>query len=315
MSDRKDSITVEMSRPGERLDVYLRDRFPDVSRGTLQKLIDTGDVMVNGGAVKPTYSPKAGDAITVQWPEPKKLELLPEEIPLRILHEDSDLLVLNKQPGLVVHPGAGNYEHTLVNALLHHCEGELSGIAGYARPGIVHRLDKDTSGCLVIAKNDVAHLGLSDQFRNRSMEKIYHAILCGDLPNLKGEISASIARHPSHRRTMAVAEAGKGREARTSYRILERLRSATLAQIVLHTGRTHQIRVHFQHLGFPLVGDRVYGGRQNVRLKTQTNFSVARQMLHAYSLTFHHPRTQKTIHCTAPWPEDFKQAVLALRKS
>ena len=315
MSERKESITVELSQPGERLDVYLRARFPNTSRGTLQKLIDTGDVKVNARDVKPTYSPKAGDVITIQWPEPKKLELLPEEIPLRILFEDGDLLVINKQPGLVVHPGAGNYEHTLVNALLHHCEGQLSGIAGYARPGIVHRLDKDTSGCLVVAKNDIAHLGLSDQFRHRTIEKIYHAILCGDLPAPRGEISAAIARHRSRRRSMSVTEPGKGREARTSYRILERLRNATLVQVVLHTGRTHQIRVHFQHLGFPLAGDRVYGGKQNVRLKTQTGFSAERQMLHAYSLSFQHPRTRATIQCTAPWPNDFKNAVLALRKN
>ncbi len=315
MPDRTDSVTVDASQPGERLDVYLRTHFPAISRGTLQKLIDTGDIRVNQHEVKPTYSPRAGDVITITWPEPKKLELVAEPIPLCILHEDSDLLVLNKQPGLVVHPGAGNYEHTLVNALLHHCEGELSGIAGYARPGIVHRLDKDTSGCLVIAKNDTAHLGLSDQFRNRAVEKIYHAILCGDLPRPSGEISASIARHPSHRRSMAIVESGKGREARTSYRILERLRSATLVQVVLHTGRTHQIRVHFQHLGFPLAGDRVYGGKQNVRLKTQTNYTASRQMLHSYSLTFQHPRTGQTISCTAPWPEDFKNAVVSLRKS
>jgi len=315
MSDRRDSITVDVSQPGERLDVYLRSHFPAVSRGTLQKLIDTGDIKVNDRVVKSTYSPRAGDVVAIHWPEPKKLELLPEQIPLQILYEDGDLLVLNKQPGLVVHPGAGNYEHTLVNALLHHCEGQLSGIAGYARPGIVHRLDKDTSGCLVIAKNDTAHLGLSDQFRNRTTEKIYHAILCGDLPNPRGEISAAIARHPSHRRSMAIAETGKGREAKTSYRILERLRNATLVQVLLHTGRTHQIRVHFQHLGFPLVGDRVYGGKQNVRLKTQTQYSAERQMLHAYSLSFQHPRTAKSISCTAPWPEDFQNAIVTLRKS
>ncbi len=315
MSERMESVTVEASRPGERLDVYLRTHFPNTSRGTLQKLIDTGDIKVNDRQVKPTYSPKSGDVVTVQWPEPKKLDLLPEQIPLQILYEDSDLLVINKQPDLVVHPGAGNYEHTLVNALLHHCEGQLSGIAGYARPGIVHRLDKDTSGCMVVAKNDTAHLGLSDQFRNRTMEKIYHAILCGDLPAQRGEISAAITRHPARRRTMTVADAGKGREARTSYRILERLRNATLVQVVLHTGRTHQIRVHFQHLGFPLAGDRVYGGKQNVRLEKQTNFKADRQMLHAYSLTFVHPRTAKTINCTAPWPEDFKEAVVRLRKA
>jgi 23S rRNA pseudouridine1911/1915/1917 synthase len=315
MSDRVHSVTVAVSAPGERLDVYLRAHFPTVSRGTLQKLIDTGDIKVNAHEVKPTYSPKAGDVITVTWPEPKKLELTPEEIPLDILFEDSDLLVLNKAPDLVVHPGAGNYEHTLVNALLHHCKGELSGIAGYARPGIVHRLDKDTSGCLVIAKNDTAHLGLSDQFRNRSVEKIYHAILCGDLPRASGEISAAIARHPSHRRSMTVVEEGRGREARTSYRILERLHCATLVQVVLHTGRTHQIRVHFQHLGFPLVGDRIYGGKQNVRLCAQTNYTAERQLLHSYSLTFKHPRTSEPVSATAPWPEDFKSAVLTLRKN
>lgn len=315
MSDRSDSITVETSLPGERLDTYLRTHFPMVSRGTIQKLIDTGDVRVNGREIKATYAPRAGDIITLHWPEPKKLELIPEEIPLNVLFEDSDLLILNKPPDLVVHPGAGNYEHTLVNALLHHCHGQLSGIAGYARPGIVHRLDKDTSGCLVIAKNDVAHVGLSDQFRNRTVEKIYHAILCGDLPKASGEIQAAIARHPSHRRTMTVADPGKGREARTSFRILERLRNATLVQVVLHTGRTHQIRVHFKHLGFPLAGDRVYGGAQNVRLKTQTNYTAARQMLHSYSLSFRHPRTGETIAATAPWPDDFKSAVLALRKT
>lgn len=314
MGDRTNSVTVESSSPGERLDVYLRGKFPAVSRGTLQKLIDTGDIRVNGRDVKPTYSPKAGDVISLHWPEPKKLEIAPENIPLDVLYEDSDLLVLNKPPGLVVHPGAGNYEHTLVNALLHHCAGQLSGIAGYARPGIVHRLDKDTSGCLVVAKNDTAHLGLSDQFRGRAVEKIYHAILCGELPRTSGEISAAIARHPSHRRSMTVTEAGKGRDARTSFRILERLWCSTLVQVVLHTGRTHQIRVHFQHLGFPLAGDRIYGGKQNVRLKLQTNYSAPRQMLHSYSLSFKHPRSAEKIMALAPWPDDFKAAVAAARR-
>jgi 23S rRNA pseudouridine1911/1915/1917 synthase len=315
MESASESLTVELSAPGERLDSYLRGHFNSLSRGTIQKLIDTGDIKVNGREVKPTYTPKAGDVISVTWPEPKKLDLEPEDIPLNILYEDADLLVLNKQPGLVVHPGAGNYEHTLVNALLHHCQGQLSGIAGYARPGIVHRLDKDTSGCLVIAKNDTAHLGLSDQFRNRTVEKIYHAILCGDLTKPSGEINAPIARHPSHRRTMAVAQPGKGREARTSYRILERLKCSTLVQVALHTGRTHQIRVHFQHLGFPLAGDTVYAGKQNVRLRTQTNYTAPRQMLHSYSLKFAHPRTGEPVSAIAPWPDDFKTAVLALRKS
>jgi 23S rRNA pseudouridine1911/1915/1917 synthase len=313
MGQREDSLTVESALPGERLDVYLRGVFKQVSRGTLQKLIDTGDIKVNGRDVKPTYSPRIGDVITVTWPEPKKLELTPEEIPLQILYEDDDLLVLNKQPGLVVHPGAGNYEHTLVNALLHHCGATLSGIAGYARPGIVHRLDKDTSGCLVIAKNDTAHLGLSEQFKGRSVEKIYHAILCGELPRTVGEIRAAIARHPSHRRCMTVVEEGKGRTAHTSYRVLERLHGATLVQVNLHTGRTHQIRVHFQHLGYPLAGDKTYGGRQNVKLRQTTNYTAPRQMLHSFSLTFKHPRSGKEISAKAPWPEDFKKGLEELR--
>jgi 23S rRNA pseudouridine1911/1915/1917 synthase len=313
MGERTDQFGVERTVPGERLDVFLREHFPAVSRGTLQKLIDTGDVLVNGKQVKPTHTPKLGDVVTVSWPEPKKLDLAAEPIPLDVLYEDADLVVLNKAPGMVVHPGAGNYEHTLVNALLHHCQGQLSGIAGFARPGIVHRLDKDTSGCLVIAKNDTAHLGLSDQFRNRTVEKIYHAVLCGEIPQASGEIRAAIARHKSQRKNMTVTEPGRGRDARTEFRIVERLRHATLVQVVLHTGRTHQIRVHFQHLGFPLAGDKVYGGKQNVRLKQLANFAAGRQMLHSYSLSFTHPRAGKRISCTAPWPDDFKGAVKALR--
>lgn len=307
------TITVAEAPGDERLDVYLRHQLKDVSRGTLQKLIDTGDIKVNGRQVKPNFSPRLGDVVTIHWPEPKKLELEPEEIPLVVLYEDEDLLVINKQPGLVVHPGAGNYEHTLVNALLHHCGSSLSGIAGYARPGIVHRLDKDTSGCLVIAKNDQAHLGLSEQFKGRTTEKIYHAVLCGELPKTSGEIRAPIARHATHRRCMAVAEPGKGRDAHTSYRVLERLRSATLVQVGLHTGRTHQIRVHFQHLGFPLVGDRIYGAKQNARLRTLTGYHPARQLLHAYCLSFKHPRTGQEIATRADWPADFQQALQTLR--
>lgn len=314
MSERPTEIRVEVSEPGERLDVYLRRHLPDVSRGTFQRLIDAGEIRVDGEEVKPTHAPRAGELITLRWPEPKPLALAPEPMPLKILFEDADLLVLNKAAGVVVHPAAGHYEHTLVNALLHHCAGGLSGIAGYARPGIVHRLDKDTSGCLVIAKNDQAHLGLSAQFRDRTVEKIYHAVLCGDLPKIAGDIEASIARHPSKRQVMSIVETGKGREARTGYRVIERLRCATLVQVLLHTGRTHQIRVHFQHLGFPLAGDRVYGGRQNARLRVQTGLDAPRQLLHSYSLRFRHPRTGETIAALSPWPEDFQAAVLALRK-
>ena len=247
----------------------------------------------------------------MHWPEARPAEAQPEDIPLDILFEDESLLVLNKAPGLVVHPAAGHEEHTLVNALLHHCAGQLSGIGGVARPGIVHRLDKDTSGCLVVAKNDDTHLALSAQFASRKVEKIYHAILCGELPRAKGEIQAAIARHPSHRKRMAVDEGG--REAHTSYRVLESLRSATLAEALLHTGRTHQIRVHFQFLGYPLVGDLTYGNRQNQRLEDLTGYRAQRQMLHAYHLGFTHPRTGKKVAFDAPVPEDFQDALSRLR--
>lgn len=310
----QDSVEVEESLPGERLDTYLRTRFPDVSRATLQKLIDTGDVLVNGKRIKPTYSPKQGDQILLNWPPPRKLDLVPENLPLNILFEDQHLLVLNKAAGMVVHPGAGNYEHTLVNALLHHCDGQLSGIGGFARPGIVHRLDKDTSGCIVVAKTDPAHQGLAAQFRDREVRKIYHAILCGELPRAMGEIEAKITRHKSHRQKMTVAaDEAAGKEARTTYRILERLRFSTLVEVGIHTGRTHQIRVHFQHLGFPLAGDTVYGGRQNLLLKTRTRFAAARQLLHAFSLSFAHPATGETMTFQAPWPTDFESAVRLLR--
>src|SRR5436189_1924224 len=232
-------------------------------------------------------------------------------MPLDILHEDEALVVLNKPPGLVVHPAAGHEEHTLVNALLHHCEGELSGIGGVARPGIVHRLDKETSGCLVVAKNDDTHLALSAQFASRKVKKIYHAILCGEMQRDRGEIRAAIARHPSHRKRMAVSD-DTGREARTTYQVVERLRASTLVEAGLHTGRTHQIRVHFQFLGYPLAGDLTYGQRQNRRLQELLGFAAPRVMLHAFELAFIHPRTGKRLHCRAPRPVDFEDYLKSL---
>jgi len=309
---RTEVLTIEHTLPAERLDSFLRDRFPAVSRGTIRRLIDEGHIRVNGRTVKPTHSPRAGEQVEVHWPEARPTQAQPEEMPLDILHEDEVLLVLNKPPGLVVHPAAGHEQHTLVNALLHHCAGQLSGIGGVARPGIVHRLDKDTSGCLVIAKSDEAHLALSIQFATRKVEKIYQAIVCGEMPRDQGEIRAAIARHPSHRKRMAVDD-DAGRAARTSYRVLERLRGATLAEVILHTGRTHQIRVHFQFIGFPLVGDVTYGNRQNRRLEELTHYTAPRQMLHAGQLSFTHPRTGKRLSFTAPQPEDFLDALSALR--
>jgi 23S rRNA pseudouridine1911/1915/1917 synthase len=312
MSSRTEVLTIEHSLPSERLDIYLRGKFPAVSRGAIQRLIEEGHIQVNGRTVKPTHTPRAGEQVQVHWPEARPAEAQPEQMALNVLFEDETLLVLNKPPGLVVHPAAGHEKHTLVNALLHHCAGQLSGIGGVARPGIVHRLDKETSGCLVVAKNDDTHLALSTQFATRKVEKVYHAILCGELPRDQGEIRAAIARHPSHRKRMAVND-DVGREARTGYQVLERLREATLIEAVLHTGRTHQIRVHFQFIGFPLVGDDTYGNRQNQRLAELVGYAAPRQMLHAFRLAFIHPRTGKRMSFEAPRPEDFLDALAALR--
>ncbi len=303
---------MEKSLPSERLDSWLRGQFPAVSRGAIQRLIEEGHIRVNGRTVKPTHSPRAGERVEVHWPEARPAELRPEPIPLQILFEDEALLVLNKAPGLVVHPASGHETCTLVNALLHHCRGELSGIGGVARPGIVHRLDKDTSGCLVVAKNDATHLALSAQFAGRKVDKRYHAIICGELGRERGDIRAAIARHSSHRKCMTVDEE-VGRAAHTSYRLLERLRGSALVEARLHTGRTHQIRVHFKFLGHPLVGDETYGHRQNVRLEELTGYKAPRQMLHARALAFMHPRSGKHLQFEAPCPEDFLDALAALR--
>lgn len=309
---RVSTLTVQHSRPEGRLDLFLRDEFPAVSRGAFQRLIAEGCVTINGRPCKPTHAPQAGEFIEIRWPDARPAEARPEPMPLDILFEDECLLVLNKAPALVVHPAAGHEEHTLVNALLHHCAGQLSGIGGVARPGIVHRLDKDTSGCLVVAKTDAAHLALSAQFASRKVRKTYHAIVCGALARETGEIRAAIARHPSHRKRMAVTE-GQGRPAHTSYRLLQRLREATLVEAALHTGRTHQIRVHFQFLGNPIVGDDTYGQRQTARLREATGYVPPRQLLHASRLAFGHPRTGAALVFEAPWPEDFRDALMALR--
>jgi 23S rRNA pseudouridine1911/1915/1917 synthase len=312
MSSRTENFTVEKSLPDARLDVFLRQKFPAASRGALQRLIEQGHIRVNGKTVKPTHSPRNGEEIEIHWPEAQPAGAQPEEIPLDILFQDKSLLVLNKPAGLVVHPSAGHEEHTLVNALLHHCAGQLSGIGGIARPGIVHRLDKETSGCLVVAKNDETHLALSKQFAERRVEKIYNAIVCGELARDSGEIRAAIARHPSHRKRMTACNDDSGRAAHTSWRIIERLNAATFVEARIHTGRTHQIRVHFQFLGHPLVGDDTYGARPNARLKELTNYAAPRVMLHSRELSFLHPRTEKEMSFESPLPEDFRKALKRL---
>lgn len=312
MSERSETFVVETSQPGGRLDVYLAARYPVVSRGTLQRLIEEGYILVNGQRAKPSHSPRAGEVVSVHFPEPRPSHVYPEALPLDILFEDEHLVVVNKAPGMVVHPGPGNEEHTLVNALLHHCAGRLSGIAGVARPGIVHRLDKDTSGCLVVAKNDAAHLGLSAQFSGRQVAKLYHAVACGEIPREGGILRTAIARHPTHRKRMAVVDEDVGREAVTEYRVRERLRGATLVEARIHTGRTHQIRVHFQYLGHPLAGDATYGKRPTARLAEATGYTPPRVLLHAWELSFVHPVTGERLTFHAPWPEDFAEAVRAL---
>lgn len=302
------TLVVDVSAPRERLDRWLQPRFPTHSRAALQRLIEEGHLRVNGRIVKSTHAPKAGETIEIRWPAPAPAAVEAQAMPLEVLFEDEHLIVLNKAPGVVVHPAAGHDDGTLVNALLHHCAGQLSGIGGVARPGIVHRLDQDTSGCLVVAKDDATHVNLSRQFAGREVEKIYHALALGRVHPEAGDIRAAIARHPTHRKRMAVTDGG-GREAWTSYRVVELLRDATLVEALLHTGRTHQIRVHFKHLGFPLLGDTVYGARQNQRFTGDHGWSAPRQLLHAWRLSFAHPHTGRRVQFQAPWPADFRETL------
>jgi 23S rRNA pseudouridine1911/1915/1917 synthase len=278
-----------------RLDRFLARELPEYSRSRIQQLIHTGFVRLNGATTRPRQLIRSGDKVEVSKPPVEKIETRPEPIPLDILFEDDDLIVINKPAGLVVHPGAGHREHTLVNALLSHCP-ILSGIGGKERPGIVHRLDKDTSGCLIVAKNDAAHRELSRQFAERSVEKIYLALVAGKLRKQSGVIEEKIGRHPMHRQRMSVASS-RGRTAKTEYRIVRMGLMATLIECRLHSGRTHQVRVHLHHLGHPVLGDKVYGARL---VK-----DFPRQLLHAWKLGFRHPRTGEWKNFEAPLPDDF----------
>ena len=292
-------LIVKATDAGTRLDRFLADSAPELSRSRIQALIREGFVTVNGGAPRARDIVHAGDRITMVEPPVQPIDLVPEKVALFVLFEDDDLIVINKPAGISVHPGAGRKRGTLVNALLSHCKN-LSGIGGKERPGIVHRLDKETSGCLAVAKNDFAHLDLSRQFAARRVEKIYLALVAGKLRRGSGTIVAAIARHRVHRKKMAIAREG-GREARTDFKVVRSGGGASLLECRLHSGRTHQIRVHLQHLGHPILGDIVYGGRR------AGDFS--RQMLHAWKLAFDHPRTKGRMHFEAPLPEDFKRAM------
>jgi 23S rRNA pseudouridine1911/1915/1917 synthase len=282
-----------------RLDQFLAKRFPQYSRSRLQQLIRGGFVRLNEQSTRPRQIVRGGDKIDLIEPPVEKIEIRPEPIPLDVLFEDDDLIVINKPAGLTVHPGAGQREHTLVNALLSHCT-TLSGIGGKERPGIVHRLDKETSGCLVVAKNDIAHRELSKQFATRNVEKIYLALVAGKLRKPAGVIEDKIGRHPVHRQRMRVTSV-RGRTATTEYRVIGSGNQASLIECRLHSGRTHQIRVHLQHLGHPVLGDKVYAPRFANNLP--------RQMLHAWKLGFRHPRTGEWKSLEAPLPDDFATAI------
>jgi 23S rRNA pseudouridine1911/1915/1917 synthase len=284
-----------------RLDQFLAKRLPEFSRSRLQQLIRDGFVRLNNSTSRPRHIVRGGDKIELVEPPLEKIETLPEQIPLEVLFEDNDLIVINKPAGLVVHPGAGHRKHTLVNALLNHC-ATLSGIGGKERPGIVHRLDKETSGCLVVAKNDTAHRELSKQFTERTVEKIYLVLVAGKLPKATGVIEAKIGRHPVHRQRMR-ATALRGRAARTEYRVVRSSERASLIECRLHSGRTHQIRVHLHHLGHSVLGDKVYA--------PPLAKDFPRQMLHAWKLGFRHPRTQECKSFEAPLPADFNEALAA----
>lgn len=297
-------LTVAASDSGMRIDAYLRANT-ELSRSRLSALIQEGAIIVNGTAEnKPSFKVETGQTIRLSVPEARPVDIVPQNIPIDILYQDSDVVIVNKPCGMVVHPAAGNEDRTLVNALLYHIK-DLSGIGGEMRPGIVHRLDKDTSGLILVAKNDHAHTLLSEQFKERSMEKHYRAVAFGNFSDDHGLIDAPIARHPVDRKKMAIVPAGK--PSQTEWSVLERLKSATYLDVHLLTGRTHQIRVHMHSIGHPLLGDRIYA--PNIK----TSVHIPRLMLHAYSLSFTHPTTGERMTVSAPLPEKFSQTLDKLK--
>lgn len=285
-----------------RIDKYLTKHLEDFSRSKVQQLISEGLVFVNDERIKANYKVENGDVITVTIPEPEEIDIKSENIPLEILYEDEDIVVINKPQGMVVHPGAGNPDGTLVNALLYHID-DLSGINGEIRPGIIHRLDKDTSGVLVVAKNDTAHVHLSEQLQNRTVKRTYWAIVHGQIPHEHGTIDAPIGRDPHDRQKFTVIKDGK--EAITHFKVLEHFNHYTWVEVSLETGRTHQIRVHFNYINHPVAGDTTYGPRKTLKGKGQ--------FLHARALEFIHPRTKETMHFEAELPEIFEKNLEILR--
>lgn len=300
------SIKVTEDGKNVRADVFVSENEEDISRSFAGRLFSEGLAKVNGRAAKPSLKLKEGDVITFTLPEPEAIDAEPEDIPLDIVYEDDSVLVINKPRGMVVHPAVGNERGTVVNAALFHCQGSLSGINGSVRPGIVHRIDKDTTGLLVIAKNDRAHKSLTDQLADRSLSRVYYALVNGNIKEDGGTVDAPIGRSPKNRKKMAVVP--DGRSAVTDFEVIERFGAYTLVRCKLRTGRTHQIRVHMKHIGHSVVGDKAYG------IKNE-RFALAGQLLHAKEISFIHPETGEKVTFSCPLPEDFSSVLEVLRKT
>ena len=298
-------IIIKEEEKGKRIDAFISNSIKDISRTLVQKLIDDGNILVNGKKQKASYKVDAGDIISIDIPKAKETKLKAQNISVPVIYEDNDIIVVNKPKGMVVHPANGNPDGTLVNAILNMCKNSLSGIGGELRPGIVHRLDKDTSGLIIIAKNDKAHINISQQIKNRLVTKKYIALVRGVLPDNEATIDMPIARSKKDRKKMAVDKDGK--EAITHFKVIKRFDNYTLIEVKIDTGRTHQIRVHMAHIGYPVVGDMVYSNGKN-------EFGIEGQMLHSKSLDFTHPSTGKSIHLEAPLPEYFEEVLSKLNK-
>ena len=297
---------VEQETAGQRIDRFLSGEDTGLSRSALQALVAEGHVQCNGKAVAKSLKLKAGDTVLLEIPDAKPIEAVPQDIPLEIVYEDAHLLVVNKPKGMVVHPAPGNPDGTLVNALLWHCKGSLSGIGGEIRPGIVHRIDRDTSGLIIAAKNDAAHLALAAQLADHTLARTYECLAVGNFREDSGTVNAPIGRHPVDRKRMAVVSQG-GREAVTHWEVIARYPGVTHLRCRLETGRTHQIRVHLAHIGHPILGDTVYGAKKPVP-------GLTGQCLHAVGLRFLHPRTGEPVELTCPLPEEFVRMLDKLRR-
>jgi len=296
---------VNSEEQGIRIDKIISN-IEELSRTSIQRMIEEGNILVNGNKVKTSYKVLKGDLITIQKEEPKETDLVPQDIPLNIIYEDDDILIINKEKGMVVHPGAGNLDGTLVNAIMAKCKDSLSGIGGKIRPGVVHRIDKDTSGLVIIAKNDKTHIDISEQIKNREVEKTYLALVRGNIKENEAAINMPIGRSSKDRKKMAVDK--KGKEALTEFKVLKRYNGFTYIEVKIKTGRTHQIRVHMAEIGYPIVGDEVYSNGRNP-------FGIKGQMLHAARLGFIHPSTKEKVLFEAPLPEYFEEILDKLNKN